>query len=135
MDMSNQTHNSLWEQYERSASFARKQGNFTKAARILREAFREAEEYAELAPTLVDAAHDLAELYINQYRYVEAEGLYRSVLELREKLLGQTHDDVVESLKNVAIVQILAFRSEALGHTLVNSPSTWNHSSSTAAAS
>ena len=124
--MSNETHNNLWEQYQQAANSARRQGNLPKASRILREAFREAEEYGEIEESLVSLAHDLAEIYLGQYRYLEAESMYRSVLEVREKLLGQTHDDVVDSLKKVAIVQILAFRSEALGSKVIHSPLPWN---------
>jgi len=94
---------------------ARKQGNHSRAARIIKDALREAEEYREINPGTVAAAHALAEHYIGQYRFVEAELLYRAVLEVREKVLGSLHNDVIDSLKKVAIVQIMAFRSEALG--------------------
>jgi predicted translin family RNA/ssDNA-binding protein len=108
-------HDILWEQYCQTVSSAVQQGNFAKAARVLREAFREAEELGEIHRPLVDAAYSLANMHVNQRRYHEAESLFRMVLEVREKLLGQTHDDVVDSLRKLAIVQILAFRAEALG--------------------
>jgi Tetratricopeptide repeat len=125
--MNKQTHIILWEQYELAALVARKQGNFSKAARILKEALREAEEYGELPAGLIDQAHSLAQLHMSHYRYGEAESLIRMVLEVREKLLGQTHEDVVESLKQVAIVQILSFRAEALGRQVVHAPLPWSN--------
>jgi tetratricopeptide (TPR) repeat protein len=105
----------LWKQYKKAAAAAAQQGNLTKATRILKEAFRESEEFGELDHELIELAHSFAQQYLNLGRFSEAEGLYRLVLEVREKLLGQTHDDVVESLKRVAVVQIMAFRAEALG--------------------
>lgn len=123
--MSNQSHSVLWNQYGVAVLHARKQGNFNKAARVLRDAFLEFEEYGEISPDLVLMAHELAELHLNNFRYEEAEDLYRLVLEMREKVLGQTHADVIESLKKVAIVQIMAFRVEALGRKVVRSPFPW----------
>jgi tetratricopeptide (TPR) repeat protein len=123
--MNKQMHTSLWEQYELAALVASKQGNLSKASRILKEALREAEEYSELPAGLIDHAYLLAELHLSHYRYGEAESLFRMVLEVREKLLGQTHEDVVESLKQVAMVQILSFRAEALGRQIVHTPMPW----------
>lgn len=116
----------LWDSYKSAATSARKNGNTPKAAKILREAFRECEEYGELDLELIEVAHELAELNLSQGRFAEAEGLYRSVLEVREKMLGQTHQDVVESLKRVAIVQIMAFRAEALGGQSLRTPFSWS---------
>jgi hypothetical protein len=105
----------LWRQYKSAAAVAAKQGNLSKANRILKEAFRESEEFGELDNDLIELAHSLAEQNLAQGKFIEAESIYRLVLEVREKLLGQLHSDVVESLKRVAIVQIMAFRAEALG--------------------
>lgn len=105
----------LWRQYKNTAALAARQGNLSKANRIVKEAFRESEEFCELDHELIELAHSLAEQNLAEGKFLEAESLYRQVLEVREKLLGQTHADVVESLKRVAIVQIMAFRAEALG--------------------
>jgi hypothetical protein len=86
-----------------------------KATRIVKEALREAEASGRLDPELIEMAHGLAEQHLAQRRFSEAESIYRRVLEVREKLLGQAHNDVVDSLKRVAVVQIMAFRAEALG--------------------
>lgn len=116
----------LWNSYKSAAHACCKSGNLAKSAKILREAFRECEEYKELDNELIDIAHDVAELHLAQGRFAEAESLYRCVLEVREKLLGQTHKDVVESLKRVAIVQIMAFRAEALGRKFSPSSAQWS---------
>jgi hypothetical protein len=123
--MSNK-HATLWNQYEEAAGTACRQGQFAKAARIVKEALREAEEYGETPGALVELAHQLAESYLQQLRFVEAESLFRAVLELREKLLGQTHVEVIDSLKKVAIVQIMAFRSETLGSKVLQTTSPWS---------
>jgi len=125
-------HSVLWEQFNRDTLRARKLGNFSRASRILKEALREAEEYDELPKNLIDNANSLAELYMNQQRFADAESLYRSVLELREKLLGPTHKDVVDSLKKLAVVQILSFRAEALGKKVLPS-SNWQEAKVAAA--
>jgi tetratricopeptide (TPR) repeat protein len=123
--MQEMLHDILWEQYCQTVTTAVQQGNFAKAARILREAFREAEELGEIHQPLVEAAYSLASLHVNQRRYNEAENLFRLVLEVREKLLGQTHEDVVDSLRKLAIVQILAFRAEALGQRMDHRGFSW----------
>jgi hypothetical protein len=128
VSMHSEPHKTLWQQYERAALFARKQGNLGKATRILREALRESEEYGELHVGLIEQSHALAYVYLNQYRFGDAESLFRMVLEVREKLYGQTHEDVVDSLKKVAIVQIMAFRAEALGRKTISSPLPWSES-------
>jgi tetratricopeptide (TPR) repeat protein len=44
----------------------------------------------------------LASLYYSQGKYKEAEPLYQQALALRQKLLGDDHPDVAESLNNLA---------------------------------
>jgi hypothetical protein len=124
--MSNREHGNLWEQYDWAAARAYREGNVNKAARIIKVALRECEDYAELHSGLIDRAHQIADEFMTQCRYTEAESLFRAVLEIREKLLGQTHQDVIESLKKVTIVQILSFRAEALGHNVVHAPQSWS---------
>jgi len=116
-------HFSLWNQFNEAVDKARHQGNMSKASKLLKEALREAEEYGEIPPVLVEKAQALGDAYVVQHRFQEAELLFRSVLELREKLLGPAHADVAESLKLVAMVQILGFRAEALGRSVL--PATW----------
>jgi tetratricopeptide (TPR) repeat protein len=44
----------------------------------------------------------LAGLYYSQGKYKEAEPLYQQALALRQKLLGDDHPDVAQSLNNLA---------------------------------
>lgn len=126
--MHTEEHFSLWNQFNEAVDTARHQGNMSKASKLLKEALREAEEYGEIPPILVAKAQSLADAYVAQRRYQEAELLFRSVLELREKLLGPSHADVVESHKIVAMVQILGFRAEALGPNILPQTLTQNFS-------
>ena len=44
----------------------------------------------------------MALLYYSQGKYKEAEPLYQQALALRQKLLGDDHPDVAQSLNNLA---------------------------------
>lgn len=55
-------------------------------------------------PDLATAMHNLAVLYLNQARDVEAERLYRKALVIREKALGSDHPDVAQTLNNLAVL-------------------------------
>jgi tetratricopeptide (TPR) repeat protein len=46
----------------------------------------------------------LALLYYSQGKYKEAEPLYQQALALRQKLLGDDHPDVAQSLNNLALL-------------------------------
>jgi hypothetical protein len=120
--MSNDSHRILWEQYAQEANFERLQGNLARAWKILRIAFREAEEYSELPQVIMATADLLAEDFLRQQKFGEAESLYRLSLELTEKLLGTNHESVAACMRKVSLVQILAFRVEALGNQASKTP-------------
>lgn len=46
--------------------------------------------------------HDLAILYTQQYKYLPAEPLFKSCLEMRRNLFGDVHKDVLASIKALA---------------------------------
>ncbi|MDZ8260602.1 tetratricopeptide repeat protein [Nostoc sp. ChiQUE01b] len=52
----------------------------------------------------------LADLYISQGRYNEAESLYQQALKLNKRLLGEYHIDVATSLDRLALVYLLQKR-------------------------
>lgn len=106
--------------YQQAAGAALNKGQAGKAARILRDALRESEEVGELPPSLVEASNELAESLMSHNKFAEAEALYRAVLEVREKMLGTNHPQVVESLQKLAVLQIVSFRAEAMGKKFSN---------------
>jgi hypothetical protein len=106
--------------YQKAAGAALSKGQASKAARILKDALRESEEVGELSISLVDAANQLAESLMGQNKFGDAESLYRAVLEVREKMLGTSHPQVVESLQKLAVLQIVSFRAEAAGKKFIN---------------
>ena len=53
-----------------------------------------AEELREPGPLLATSLSDLANLYVRQDRYAEAEKLYERALSIRERLLGPDDLDV-----------------------------------------
>jgi CHAT domain-containing protein/tetratricopeptide (TPR) repeat protein len=74
--------------------------------------------------------NNLANLYLNQSKYSEAEGLYKRALVILETALGASHSDVGRTLNNLALVyraqgkyreaeglleRALAIREKALG--------------------
>ena len=53
-------------------------------------------------PYVAGALNNLAEMYLNQGHYAEAEPLFKRSLSIREKGLGPDHPDVANSLNNLA---------------------------------
>src|SRR5271157_1916283 len=50
------------------------------------------------------ALYCLADVYDNQGKYADAEGLHKRALAIREKALGKDHPQVADTLNNLAIV-------------------------------
>ena len=57
---------------------------------------------AEEHPDVATSYNNLAGLYSDQGRYIEAEPLLIKALELRQRLLGEEHPDVATSYNNLA---------------------------------
>nr|WP_236600648.1 tetratricopeptide repeat protein [Ktedonobacter sp. SOSP1-85] len=79
---------------------------------LLNEAFRAAyqralslrEQHLGLPhPETAQTLHDLALLYRDQGKYVEAEPLYRQALHIQEQVLGPTHSETAETLHDLGI--------------------------------
>lgn len=66
------------------------------------EALREAEQFGEADVRLTLVLNNLANLYHDQKKYVQAEPLYRRVLAIREARLSYTHLLVAQGLNTLA---------------------------------
>ena len=53
-------------------------------------------------PEVAKSLNDLADLYADHARYVEAETLAKRALAIREQVLGKGHTDVAQTLTNLA---------------------------------
>ena len=73
-------------------------------AHRLQRDLRVAEQVGRLPQSVVDGLHALAARYCLQRQYAKAERLYRCGLAARERVLGQTHRDVLDSLIKLAVV-------------------------------
>jgi tetratricopeptide (TPR) repeat protein len=65
---------------------------------------RAEERHGTEAPLTLSAKNDLAGHYYEAERYDKAEGLYKEVLAVREKVLGPEHPDTLDSLEKLAIL-------------------------------
>lgn len=72
--------------------------------RRLQIELKKAEQTGELKQSLFNELHALAASYCLARQYIKAERLYRLGLATREKVLGQAHSDVLDSLVKLAIV-------------------------------
>lgn len=102
--MAHVNYSALWKAYRKAAAEAEAKGELAIAETMLRRALREAEEASELDKCLLNDIHSLASQHCANRNYENAERLYRSVLEAREKLFGPYHADVHDSLERLCIV-------------------------------
>ncbi|MBY0549236.1 MAG: tetratricopeptide repeat protein [Candidatus Obscuribacterales bacterium] len=91
-------------EFIREACDAWRRGDFQLAERVMFQALSGAELSRTLPAPLIDAVHDLAGTYCVKRRYSDAARLYRRVLAAREKVLGESHPDLVDSLDRLAVV-------------------------------
>jgi tetratricopeptide (TPR) repeat protein len=78
------------------------QGRYAEAEPYAKEALRLAVEEVRPDPTIAIFLNNLAELYLVQRYYAEAEPLFRRSLEIKEKTLGPEHLDVANTQHNLA---------------------------------
>jgi tetratricopeptide (TPR) repeat protein len=90
-----------WLDYH-AASEAVQQGHYGKASKILRQAILDSQITGVIDPKLVLTANTLAERYFEEGHYAAAAALYRSVLDVRTKILGDAHPDVRETRRQLA---------------------------------
>lgn len=81
---------------------ALQQGHLDKASRILRQAIVEIQQGDDFHPLLLSSAKNLGEQYYLEGNYHGAAALFRTVLEVRTKILGVDHPDVQECRRQLA---------------------------------
>lgn len=86
------------------ARAAWRKGDTSLAEQGMFRALATAEVEKTLPDSLVDAIHELAGSYCVNRRYNDAARLYQRVLTAREKVLGDSHPDLVDSLDRLAVV-------------------------------
>lgn len=90
-----------WFDY-RAANEAFQHGHYGKASKILRQAFADSHITGVVDPKLVITANSLAERYFDDGNYAAAASLWRTVLDIRTKMLGADHPDVQETKRKLA---------------------------------
>lgn len=95
--------NAAWDRLNKKSTELFKQGEFSEAEAVLKQALALAErvdgqEHANVATSL----NNLATLYISQERFEEAEPLIHRAIAIREKLFGPDHVATAISIANLA---------------------------------
>ncbi len=103
----NQSSNcSIWNAYVEQFKEELRCGNLKSASNTLESALSDAEEFQEIDPILIWCVHSLSGQYCVQGDYHAASRLLRLGLEIKEKILGSRHPDVVDSLEKLALFQL-----------------------------
>jgi len=97
-------HADRWEDLQRAAKSAYRQGDYNGAVINMRAALEEAERFGPEDPRLTVTLNNLAGLYWDRGNYGAAEPLYERSLAIREKALGPNHPDVAQSLNSLAVL-------------------------------
>ncbi len=129
----------LWSKYQRIGQKAAEFGDAALAEKSVKEALAEAEQLGDKDPRLALTLDGLAQLYLRQRRYPDAEQLAKRLLARREQVAGPESQEVAASLvflaslyqlqgrpleaeppvqKAIAIVEKLPGGGQDLAHTL-----------------
>ncbi|MBP9090015.1 tetratricopeptide repeat protein [bacterium] len=92
----------MWERYNLMAQNAMNQGKPQEAEDLFRSAIAEAEKLDAKDPKLANSLNNLANCLRNQGKYPEAEQNYKRALEVRQKVLGPLHTDLIGIYENYA---------------------------------
>ncbi len=104
--MSQVVNHSRWEAYAQQFKTEFRRGNFEEASSTLNSALSDAEAAGEIDPVLIWCVHSLSGRYCAQGDYPAASRLLRRGLEIKEKILGKHHPDVMNSLEKLALFQL-----------------------------
>jgi len=93
----------LWNELNQEAVKLYKQGQYSEATKVTKEALKVAEEtFGPDHPDVAQSLNNLVELYRAQGKYAQAEPLYKRALTIWGKSLGPDHPDVATVLENMA---------------------------------
>ena len=94
----------LWNTWRQGGLQALHEGRIADAERLLTAALEQAEKYGLDDLRVADAANDLAVVYANSGRPLEAELLFSRALAIGEKGLGADHPGVGATIQNLGIL-------------------------------
>jgi len=94
----------LWNTWRQGGLQALHEGRLGDAERLLTAALEQAEKYGLEDLRVADAANDLAVVYANSGRPLEAELLFNRALSIGEKGLGADHPGVGATIQNLGIL-------------------------------
>ena len=94
----------LWNTWRQGGLQALHEGRLADAERLLTAALEQAERYGLEDLRVADAANDLAVVYANSGRPLEAELLFSRALAIGEKGLGADHPGVGATIQNLGIL-------------------------------
>jgi len=94
----------LWHTWRQGGLQALHEGRLADAERLLKAALEQAEKYGLEDLRVADAANDLAVVYANSGRPLEAELLFTRALAIGEKGLGPDHPGVGATIQNLGIL-------------------------------
>jgi tetratricopeptide (TPR) repeat protein len=94
----------LWNTWRQGGLQALHEGRLADAERLLTAALEQAEKYGLEDLRVADAANDLAVVYANSGKPVEAELLFSRALVIGEKGLGPDHPGVGATIQNLGIL-------------------------------
>jgi tetratricopeptide (TPR) repeat protein len=94
----------LWNTWRQGGLQALHEGRLVDAERLLTAALEQAEKYGLDDLRVADAANDLAVVYANSGKPLEAELLFSRALAIGEKGLGADHPGVGATIQNLGIL-------------------------------
>ena len=94
----------LWNTWRQGGLQALHEGRLADAERLLTAALTQAEKYGLEDLRVADAANDLAVVYANSGKPLEAELLFNRALVIGEKGLGPDHPGVGATVQNLGIL-------------------------------
>lgn len=94
----------LWNAWRQGGLQALHEGRLADAERLLTAALEQAEKYGLEDLRVADAANDLAVVYANSGKPIEAELLFNRALVIGEKGLGPDHPGVGATIQNLGIL-------------------------------